>query len=216
MQFTLRDVFWATLVVGLTIGIVIEHNDMVALKGWKEQAAWWQHAAQMLGDRLQQKGETVELDEDNLHVIDATGTTALSREKGSNWQGWQTISWLTGHVELDWFLAIGTPVLILFGLLFWWAQRYRAKHPVAVPDFKPRRNYLMGGINVYGLLMFSAMAIGAYWNRQPFAGAFFLLGVALQVFCLRYFGFRKITPEYMANFNATFPKPFTLREMFQW
>jgi hypothetical protein len=216
MQFTLRDVFWATLVVGLTIGIVIEHNDMVALKGWKEQATWWQEAAQTLGHRLQQKGETVKLDEQNLEVKDAAGKSILSRGKGSVLRGWQTISWLTGHVELDWILAIGTPLLLLFGLLFWWAQRYRAQHPVAVPDFKPHRSYLTGCINVFGLLLFSAMAIGAYSNRQPFIGAFNVLGVALQIFCLRYFGFREITPEYIANFNATYHQPFTLQEAFRW
>jgi hypothetical protein len=214
MQITLRDCFWATIVIGLTIGLVIERRDVLALRGAQEEAESWKKSAEVLRTLVEKHGFEVSLDEFHLHVTDPSGVVVL--KAGQNCCVFRAASFPTGHFELDWFLIIGTPLLVLVALfLFVFRRSIAERMAMPTPQFKPYRSYVIGCINVWGLIFFTVMAIISYQSRNPFTGALHFAFAVMQAHSLKQFGFRWQTPERVAKFNASFVKPFPWTDLFK-
>jgi hypothetical protein len=218
LQITIRDCFWATLVVGLTIGLVVERNDVTRLRGFEQQASLWKQSAEKLRDLMERDGYKVKLEENTLEVTRPNGLGTYGSSRGMSMRGgWQVTSFLTGHVEFDWVLVLGMPLVVVI-LISLWLFRHRIAERLAtpVPDFPPVRNNVVGIICVLGFVWFAFLAVNSYISRMPFTGALYFCFVALEAWCLKNFGFRWMTPERARKFNANVGKPFPITDLFKW
>ncbi len=179
MQLTLRDFLWATVVIGLAIGIVLEHRDVRALKPFQGKAEWWEKAARSLGEVYEEKTglkpEFKEMDDIDLRRKDGLLQVDFSLSRRSfhvrptdERQG----AWLTGHADLNMALILLTELACLLGIFAFIKRNY--------PNWLPKPNpQLRWGPRIYLLVYAWAfisllISIGAFALRYPFAGAGYL------------------------------------------
>jgi hypothetical protein len=195
MQFPLRDFFWLTVVIGLAIGITIEHKRVLDLSRYEGDAQWWEKAARGLAEKFeQQTGQPVKFDARKSIVIMShvegqevrVGPNKTAVRGATPWPADRVypgyvrdtherdMSWLTGFGDLDMILAglvLGGPIGAI--------SYYCAKKPLpSVPGiwdphapiwkhpWKPRLFFLL----------FAFMSVAGYsFQRAPFNGTLFLL-----------------------------------------
>jgi hypothetical protein len=179
MQFPLRDFFWLSLVIGLTIGIAIEHKRVRDLTVYQGQAEWWEKAARELGEKLAQKsgnelhiqGDTISFSHpDPNHfgpVVDVVRLGSVRDTREPN------MSLFTGLIDLDVFLMMlvfGGPILAIYYL------RQRKPLPPRVWDaHAPIWKHPWQALMI--IASHGCMSIFAYSAlRSSFTGTLFLFG----------------------------------------
>lgn len=200
MQFPLRDFFWLSLVIGLAIGIAMEHKRVVALSVHEGRAQWWQKAAEETAERLEKAtGESIQFQELKQLDIDIPARVQQVPVVGENNEilryhpvaipghkttrsiyGWETrerrISFLTGMMDLDmWLFMLSISGLVLVATGF----SRKADKPLqtifsADNPLWQKTPWLALFWIPFGL----GMSLLSYWQRNYFNGAAFLtLGV---------------------------------------
>jgi hypothetical protein len=216
MQFPLRDFFWLTIVIGLTIGIAIERKRAQGLSGYQGQAEWWEKAARELGDHLQEKtGETFDFQalqsiQVNYPATFETRYYDLPNGKRSPYNvthpartGMLSVGYardtrgprlylVTGLIDLDILLAmlvLGGPVLAIYRI------RRKKPFPPGVwrkPDApiwqQPSQVQLIISLHT-GMSIFAYAAL-----RSPFTGTVFLVGAVIWAYYYCQFVLTKPTP----------------------
>jgi len=200
MQFPLRDFFWLTIVIGLVIGIAIEHKRVRDLSGYQGQAEWWEKAARKLGEHLHEKtGETFDFQAMQSLRVDypaSVETRYYEHPKGERTPYSVTIpaaigildlgyvrdtrepkmSPFTGLVDLDIFLTmlvLGGPVLALY--------RLRRKKPFPPGVWNPAAPIWQHPWQVRLIIpLHAGMSILSYTAlRSPITGTLFLAGAVI-------------------------------------
>jgi hypothetical protein len=201
MQFPLRDFFWLSVVIGLTIGIAIEHKRVRDLSVQQGRAEWWEKAARELGDHLHEKtGETVDFQalqsiQVNYPATVETRYYDLPNGKRSPYNvthpartGMLSVGYardtrgprlylVTGLIDLDIFLAmllLGGPVLAIY--------RIRRKKPFPPGVWRSPDAPIWQNPSQVQLIisLHTGMSILSYTVlRSPITGTIFLAGAVI-------------------------------------
>jgi hypothetical protein len=123
LQFTLRDFFWLTIVVGLTVGIVIERNQVRALRVYQQKAQWWEDKAKDFAKEVETRTglKTQFLDEASSSQLGGMNFRTIPRDViwSTTVPSWSTndssYSWPTGMKDLN-IQLVAAPFWIVFFL----------------------------------------------------------------------------------------------------
>jgi hypothetical protein len=197
MQFPLRDFFWLTVVIALVIGIAMERKRVQELSGYQGRAEWWEKAARGLGEKFEEKtGQPVHIEEmksieiwrgRNPHRVKAThpitgeieyyevnlppgvvdhvhpGYVRDTRERD--------LSWVTGLLDLDFFLVTLVAVGPVLGIYLFWRK---GPLPSGLNDPKAEI-WKRPSLILFMICYFAPFSVFQYWNRSPINGAAFLI-----------------------------------------
>lgn len=217
MQFTLRDFFWLTIVIGLVIGILIEHADVRSMHGAQKRAQWWEWAARQMGEKAAKEGTKPYFDElksagfkneQGLIVIDdATNLwfpVYIHRDPDADS--------FTGHRDLDLVLFLAgviAPVSVLTGLLI---RRTFPAQGKAYAKSSVRTFHWMAPV---ALAIAPGICLFGYLTRNPFSATLWLLGTA-------YLGYGYIqnrnltlTPELEQQIDEKYEQPLNVGNWFK-
>jgi hypothetical protein len=216
MQLTLRDYFWLTIVVGLAIGIVIEHYDVRALRHFEGKAQWWEQAARQMGEKAGEK--------DGL-VPDFKEFKHWGLKKHKDDEVWQEVDFMhlwgtedkeqtivTGHWDLDFLLLLLIVVAPLSALL---AMALRKSYPAGGKAYSKAsiRSYRwMGPVS---LLMLLAFCLSGYHSRRPFTAT---LTFTMLVFFAGHYWLHnslRLTPELEQQIDENYKKAVNITGWFK-
>lgn len=213
MQFATRDFFWLTIVIGLVIGILIEHADVRALHGSQERAQWWEQAARWMGAKAAQTGE-----EPYFNELRGVGF----REQGDEiLKQYESIPGrigthpdhesVTGHQDLDrvLLLILVVPIALAIG---WLIRRRHHEWGKAYVKSSVRSHRWVAPIALAVLLV---VCIGNYVARRPFTSTLGLLGL-VSIGC-QYLKNPNLTltPELEQQIDEKYEQPIDIRSLFK-
>jgi hypothetical protein len=149
LQLTLRDFFWLTIVVGLTIGIVIERNHVRSLRVYQGKAQWWEEATKKFAEEVEkqtgikadfQEGSGGRVANSGLIFLFDNGSTSSS---ATLWtipiQCWSTedksYDWPTGMQDLNMMLLVAPGLAV--GLLIATNPKGELKRQAAAVKMRP-------------------------------------------------------------------------------
>jgi hypothetical protein len=215
MQFTLRDFFWLTIVIGLVIGILIEHADVRAMHGAMEKARWWEWAARQMGKQAAKEGT-----EPYFRELDSAGFKneeglILIEESQSFWipvHSHPDAKSITGHRDLDLVLLLlvaVAPISLLVGLVI------RRKFP------EQGKAYAKLSVRVYHwmtpvtLTMMFGFCVAYYFVRQPFSATLWLCGIAFLVYYYVQNRNLTLTPEIERQIEEKYEQPLNMGSWFK-
>ncbi|WP_425617491.1 hypothetical protein NA78x_001169 [Anatilimnocola sp. NA78] len=213
MQLTLRDYFWLMLVLGLSIGILIETKDLQTAQEWQAKAEYWRQAAEKAAERLRTHGDSVTFDDQQqaIDIRDQRGRTMHRSWGGTGYRSKQSESWLTGKIDLD-YMLLGSvtllPASLGLGLLF---RKLFPQQGKAYAKFSIRSHRWIAPIFI---LQTSAMSTGAFAWRLPFYGTAAMTVAAL--FVVGYLSHHvELTPELEQHIDENYEKPLQLGSLFK-
>jgi hypothetical protein len=193
LQFTLRDFFWLTIVVGLTVGIVIERNEVRALRMYQQKAQWWEDEAKDFAKEVE-KQTGIKTDFQEGAGTNSSG--GISMTTGPGTRLWTTsvyvrstedksYSWPTGMLDLNMMLIAAPCLAVVF--LISTNPKGALKRQAAAVKMRP-----YAGLWIVVGVMSVAMAYGGYLSGDPFRATLFLLQGA--VCAWNYWRFKHAAP----------------------
>lgn len=217
MQFPLRDFFWLSLVIGLTIGIAIERKQSMRLSVHEGRAQWWEKAAREIGERFEKAtGEPVQFEEmkhleisipnrmKTVRVRDSRGEIIETKDVVPGYQltsvvyvrdtRQRDLSWVTGMIDLDMFLLMlvtGGPFFLVY------AYRNKGEQPLTIanrdaPIWKEKPWFALWWVPACVLMSL----MGYMVQRSPFTGALFLFqGVLWTYYYCEYVLVPRLNPD---------------------
>lgn len=215
MQVTLRDFFWLTIVIGLAIGILIEHADVRVMHGAMEKARWWEWAARQMGKQAAKEGTEPYFKELNSAGFKNEEGLILTEESQNFWipiHSHPDAKSFTGHRDLDFVLALVlviAPLSLLVGLV---VRRMFPAQGKAYAKFAIRGHRWSAPI---ALLMTIAMSLGSYISRSPFSGALWLLATVFFVYGAIQNRNLVLTPELEQQIDEKYEQPLNVGSWFK-
>jgi hypothetical protein len=184
LQFTLRDFFWLTIVVGLTVGIVIERNQVRALRVYQGKAQWWEEAAKRFAEEVE-KQTGIKADFQEGAGSSSSGAIAMRNIGGSLATPWpisvnvrstedKSYSWPTGMYDLNMVLIFG-PIVLIGSLIESIRGGERKRQAQALLYAKMRPYAWVWAIGAFVSVMFASVC----YLGGPFCATMLLLNGAL-------------------------------------
>jgi hypothetical protein len=172
LQFTLRDFFWLTIVVGLTVGIVIERNEVRALRVYQQKAQWWEDAAKDFAKEVEARTglKTEFLDEASSRQL--RGMNYWTAPRDVIWfsavPSWSTndssYSWPTGMKDLN-IQLVAAPLWIVFFLVITAPRNEQQRQQEAIINARMRPYFWM--LAPFALIS-CVIIVAMYSVGQPF------------------------------------------------